>query len=98
MNTDQKIMATISAISEKLDVIQEHMAWVIKPDQRFRIGQRVEWSAKAHRAGFPMRKKCKRGTVKAMNLFSIVVLLDGQRKPSTYHHAFFNPVSGPNLF
>lgn len=91
-------MDQIEAISAKLEIIEEHMAWLIRPEERFRVGQRVEWSAKGLKSGFPTRKKSKKGTVKAINSFSIVVKLDGRTRNETYHHAFFNPVIGQKLF
>lgn len=96
---DNQIWETIDRISEKLSSIEEHMAWIIKPEQRFRVGQRVEWSRKAHKQGWMVRKNARRGTVKAIEVFSIVVKLDNYKgKPRRFHHAFFNPVSGPKLF
>jgi hypothetical protein len=95
---DDQIRTQLDAICEKLKAIEEHMAWTIKAEQRFGIGQRVEWSRKAREAGFPTRKKAKRGTVKGVGLFSIVVKLDSLKKPGGYHHAWFNPISGPKLF
>lgn len=93
-----KITRTIDAINNRLDSIQEQMAWMIRAEQRFHVGQRVEWSASGRKKGFPSRKKAKRGTVKAVDGFSVVVKLDGLKKETSFHHAFFNPVSGPKLF
>lgn len=99
MNPTERIKSVIDAISKKLDLIEEHMAWLITSEKRFRVGQRVEWSRKGVKAGLMRRKNVKkRGTVKSVNGFSIVVKLDGLKKPTSYHHAFFNPVNGPKLF
>jgi hypothetical protein len=98
MKTDKRISAELAEIRQKLDSIEEHLVWLIKPDQRFAVGRRVEFSRRARKRGFPLRKRATRGIVKAIDGFSVVVLLDGYRKPSSYHHAFFNPVSGPKLF
>jgi hypothetical protein len=81
-----------------LDAIEDHMIWLIKPDARFSVGQRVEFSRRGRAAGFPSRKASASGVVKKLEGFSLVVLLDGYRRPHAYHHAFFNPVSGPKLF
>lgn len=88
----------IAAINEKLTAIEDAVAWLIKPDLRFRIGQRVEWSRSGRRAGFPYRKKAQRGTVKGIGAFMITVKMDSMKRESSFHHAFFNPVSGPKLF
>jgi hypothetical protein len=95
---NKEIAQTIDQINEKLSNIQEHMAWMILAHQRFSIGMRVEWSEKARKAGFPRRKCAQRGTVKAIDGFTIVVKLDGLKKPTSYHHAWFNPAKGPRLF
>jgi len=94
----QNLPEVIAQIRDKLAMIEGHLAWLIKPAQRFRVGQRVEFSLKAHRAGFPARQRSEKGVVKAIVGFSVVVQLDGQKQRRTYHHAFFNPVSGPKLF
>jgi hypothetical protein len=95
---DKRVKTQLDSISEKLRSIEEHMIWLIKPDTRFRVGQRVEWSRRGRECGHPRRKIAQRGTVKAIRGFSVVVKLDGLKQPTSYHHAFFNPVSGPKLF
>lgn len=98
-NTKKKIITTLDEITEHLDSIAEHMAWLIKPDTRFRVGQRVEWSRKGRRLSMHRRKVAQRGVVKAIGGgFTLTVKLDGQKQERSYHHAFFNPVSGPKLF
>lgn len=98
MSADNRIVEAINSISKKLEIIEEHMAWLIKAGQRFKVGQRVEWSRRGRKAGFPTRKKATKGTVKEVTAFSIVVKLDGLKREGQYQHAFFNPVSGPKLF
>ncbi|PYS92502.1 MAG: hypothetical protein DMF62_00405 [Acidobacteria bacterium] len=99
MSTEIKGVAkTISEIREKLNTVENYMIWLIKPEVRFRIGHRVEWSRLARKRGYPTRKCAQRGRVKAINGFSILVQLDGLKKPKLYHHAFFNPVNGSKLF
>lgn len=95
---NKKIRTQLDAILNKLRVVDEHMAWLIKADARFHVGQRVEWSRHGRARGFPTRKSAQVGTVKAVNGFSIVVKLDSLKQQSTYHHSFFNPVTGPKLF
>lgn len=98
MNTNKRIMSQIDQICEKLDGIEEQMVWLIKPDQRFHVGQRVEWSKRGRKMGYPRRKIAQRGTVKEINGFSILVRLDGLKQEIKFHHAFFNPLFGPKLF
>lgn len=98
MKMNQQIHQKIKEIEEHLDSISEHMAWLISAEQRFQIGQRVEWSRKGKAQGFLRRKNCHRGTVKGVNSFTITVQLDGLKHASKFHHAFFNPISGPKLF
>ncbi len=98
MKIDDRIREQLRIISEKLQAIEEMNAWLIKADSRFRVGQRVEWSRRAKTAGFPRRKIAMRGTVKEINCFSIAVQLDGLKQVNSFHHAFFNPISGPKLF
>lgn len=94
----RKVRAELPEIHAGLDAIEGHMIWLIAPEQRFRIGQRVVFGRRARARGFPKRKQSDKGVVKRIEGFSLVVLLDGYRRPHTYHHAFFNPVSGPELF
>jgi hypothetical protein len=97
MKTD--IEKTIAAIKEKLNSITEMMAWIIEAEMRgFHVGQRVEFSRRAHERGIVRRKRSQRGTIKAVKSFGITVLLDGYKHPKNFHHSFFNPVSGPKLF
>ena len=99
MNADKSIQDQITLIKRSLETIEEHLAWLIRADARFRVGQRVEWSRKGRKQGFPRRKIAQRGTVLAVrNTFGILVKLDGMKKESSYHHSFFNPVNGPKLF
>lgn len=90
--------AQIAEINKKLDTIEDGLAWLIRPEHRFIVGQRVEWSRRGRAHGFPTRKKAQRGTVKAMSGFSVCVKLDGLKQQRDYHHAFFNPVGGLKLF
>lgn len=93
-----KIKSVLAGIESKLSIIEEHVVWLIQAESRFRIGQRVEWSRRGRNRGFPSRKCAQRGTVRAVNGFSVVVQLDGIKIQRSFHHAFFNPVIGPKLF
>lgn len=92
------IRSELDAIFKKLGALEGHMIWLIRSDARFRVGQRVEWSRRGREQGFPRRKIAQKGTVKAISGFSIVVKLDGLKQQRSFHHAFFNPVSGGKLF
>jgi hypothetical protein len=94
----RKVRAELPEIRAGLDAIEGHMMWLIRPEHRFSIGQRVEFSRRARECGFPKRKRSAKGIVKEIDGFSLVVLLDFYQQPHSYHHAFFNPVSGPKLF
>jgi hypothetical protein len=96
MNEETK--ALLDEIHKGLDSIDEHMAWLIRPESRFRVGQRVEWSRKGRRNGFPSRKCAQRGTVLAISGFCVLVKLDGLKQEKEYHHGFFNPVVGEKIF
>ena len=93
-----KTAELIAEIKERLTTIEEYMAWMIRADQRFRVGQRVEFSRKAQRNGIVPRTLARKGTVKRIDLLSVWVLIDGRKQPGCWHHAFFNAVSGPKLF
>lgn len=94
----ESIQSVVNEIKEKLKSIEDHMVWLIKPDSRFWKKQRVEWSRRAREQGWPRRKIAQKGTVLEVRGFTIVVKLDGMKHAKEFHHAFFNPVSGPKLF
>lgn len=90
----------IDQIEQRLEVVEEYVAWSIRADQRFKKGQRVEFSRKAieNRIG-PGKKGVTRGVVTGVSdNWSVTVLLDGYKSASSFHHSFFNPVSGAKLF
>jgi hypothetical protein len=92
------VSALLREIRGRLAAIEDNLIWVIKPEQRFRIGHRVEFSRRAVERGIAKRKRSSKGYVKSIVGFSVVVQFDGQKQRHTYHHAFFNPVTGPKLF
>jgi hypothetical protein len=81
-------------INDRLDNITEMAAWLVDAKQRFRKGQRVQFSAIADRRSISHRRKgcVRRGTVTGFNSFSVDVLLDGYAKPMGFHHMFFDPI------
>ncbi len=81
----------VSDINERLDSIEDLMMFTIRADQRFRVGQRVKFSAKAERQQIS-KGRPPRGTVKRVDSVSVVVLLDGRKQPTSFNHMFLEPV------
>lgn len=81
-------------IEKRLDAIEDTMSFMVHSDQRFKKGQRVQFSAKAERAGITNTKgKVRKGrVVEVGNNFTMRVLMDGYKQPHSYHHAFFDGV------
>lgn len=90
----------VAEIRQKLTNIEGYMVWLITAGQRFHKGQRVEFSKRAVRNGLvPSTRTNVRSTIKSVGPgFSILVKPDDRKQPRSYHHAFFNPISGPKLF
>lgn len=97
---EKSIPQLLAQIEEKLKAIEEYAAWMVRGDQRFKVGQRVQFSRKAIEQGFSRGdKRGKKGKVLAIeNGFWLKVQIDGLKHPKDFHHSFFNPVSGPKLF
>jgi hypothetical protein len=97
---NRQLKPIIDGISEKLKLIEEYTAWQIHANQRFKVGQRVEFSRKAMKGGLgPGKRGVTKGKlIKIADSWIVVVRLDGYKAPRAYHHSFFNPVSGPKLF
>src|SRR4051794_7666246 len=94
----EKVLKLIDDIDKRLDAIEDSIWWLIKADQRFHVGQRVKFSARAYAKGIASRTKGKvtRGRVVHVgDLFSIDVLLDGYKQPKSFHHSFFEEVWRP---
>lgn len=89
---------SLAEIRQLLDSVEDHLIWLIKPETRFRVGQRVEFSRRARKRGFPKRKELDAGKVTEIDGFTVYVRLDGYKTEHGYHHAFFNPINGPKLF
>lgn len=95
MNAQKQIDKLLDGINERIDNIEDLMAWMIRANQRFNNGQRVQFSRKADRSGFSSRRKngVRRGTViDADDSVIVTVLLDGYRRPMAAHHQFFDPI------
>lgn len=94
-----EVVKLIELIQQKLKVIEEYSAWQIHADQRFKPGQRVEFSRKAIERIGPGKLSVTKGRiVEIQDAFGVTVQLDGCKQPGSYHHSFFNPVRGPKLF
>jgi hypothetical protein len=62
----------------------------ILANQRFAVGDRVTFSPRAKRQGMNKRRKSQVGEVTAVSdNFSILVLLDGEKRATDWHHSFF---------
>lgn len=95
----ESVRDLINEIHRKFDNIEDLMAWQIRAEQRFKKGQRVEFSRSAARHHVAKAKHgVKKGTVLKVDGFCITVLLDGYKTPQSYQHSFFNPVIGNKLF
>lgn len=92
----ETIESIVADIEKRLDDIEDLMSFMVHSDQRFKNGQRVQFSPKAERAGITRTKGgVRKGRViEAGNNFTMKVLMDGYAKPRSYHHAFFDPVKG----
>jgi hypothetical protein len=85
----------IDQINKRLDNIEELFAWLVRAEQRFRIGSRVEFSPYADRRGISRGRKggVRTGRVVSMDEFSVGVMLDGYTRPHSFHHTFFQPTT-----
>lgn len=92
---EQTVESLIGDINQRLDAIEDMAAWLVKAEQRFRKGQRVQFSAAADRRTVSARTKggVRTGKVIKADGYLVTVLLDGYKSPRSYHHSFFEPVS-----
>ena len=96
-----QMLRSLDKIEHRLNLINEYFAWMIHAEQRFNVGQRVEFSRLADDQGISKGRKkgVRTGTVKTIDdSFIIGVQLDGYKRPAGFHHSFFNPMRGPKLF
>lgn len=92
----ETIGSLIADINDRLNGLEESMMWTIKATDRFKPGQRVEFSPMADRNGLSLRRKggVRTGVVEQVDSsFTIMVRLDGYTKPISFHHKFFQPSS-----
>lgn len=98
-NKKQTTVELIAEIHEKLDMVESHLAWLITPSQRFKVGQRIEFSKRALRRNMiPKTRSAARGVIRGFDGFSVRVMMDDRKHANSYHHVFLNPVSGSKLF
>lgn len=85
----------IEAINKRIDRIEELVAWRVLAKERFKVGQRVQFSAAADRKTISDRRKngVRTGTVKGMDAYWMDVLLDGYKQTRSFHHMFFDPMT-----
>jgi hypothetical protein len=94
--TEKSVRELLDEISNRLDTVEELMAWTVRADQRFHRGQRVQFSPAAERRGLTARVKGRvnRGTViQVSDSFWVDVKLDGYKRTGHFHHSFFDPIS-----
>lgn len=85
----------IEQIHQRLDNVEDLMGWLVKAEQRFKVGQRVQFNGKADRHGLSIGRKggARAGRVTGFeNGFTLKVLLDGYTRPHGFHHGFFDPM------
>jgi hypothetical protein len=94
--TEETVESILDDIEKRLDALEDVMSFTVRSNQRFKKGQRVQFSAKADRAGVSRtRGRVRMGrVVEVGDGFTMKVLLDGYKKPHSYHHAFFDRVGG----
>jgi hypothetical protein len=93
--TEKSVRNLLDEISDRLDAIEDLAAWLVRANQRFRKGQRVQFSPAAFRKGLVRRVKggAMKGTVVHVDDgFAVRVLIDGYKHPTDYHHSFFEAV------
>lgn len=92
--TTRSVESLIDDINKRLDSLEESTLWLMKANLRFKKRQRVKLSGLALRRNFSLMKGVRKGTVVEVgDSFSITVLPDGYKKPHTYWHGFWEPVS-----
>jgi hypothetical protein len=87
------VLGELDAIKERIDKLVSLAMWAILAEQRFCVGDRVTFSPQAIRQGMNKRRKSQFGRVEEVSdHFSIKVRLDGAKKATSWHHAFFQQV------
>lgn len=86
---EEDIATIVRQIDERLTVLEDLAAWMVRADQRFGVGQRVQFNAEGERQG--LAKRAQGGKVVGLDGFMVSVLLDGYVRPHSFHHSFFDP-------
>ena len=95
MNNDDQLEATIPEIIRRLDAVEDMILFSIRANARFKRGQRVQLSHRAKRAKLKFKRGVTRGRViSASDSFTMVVLMDGYKRPTGFFHGFFDPIGG----
>lgn len=91
----KKAKATVDSlvkeISERLDNLEQMMWCSIRADSRFKVGNRVRFSAYAKRRNISTGTKggVQQGIVEAVDSYFVRVRLDGYKDAHSYFHGFF---------
>jgi hypothetical protein len=88
---------TIGVLNRTKDDARYVMEWCEPVKDRFKVGDRVVFSHWADRNGLTWRTKggVRSGTVEAISgTHTVMVRLDGYKRPSRYHHMFFYSSKG----
>lgn len=94
MDKDRQILAVIDQINKRTDNMEKMTMWLVRANQRFKKGQRVRLSPLADRARLKLKGGGTKGTVSGLgDGFSVDVLPDGYKKPHSYFHGFWEPVT-----
>lgn len=90
---EKKLLRELDRIEKRLDGIEDVMSFMVKASQRFKKDDRVEFNAKADKRLFSERRKARTGTViSAGDDWMVKVLLDGYKRPMSFHHSLFDKV------
>lgn len=90
---EKQLVRELERIEKRLDGIEDVMSFMVNASQRFKKGDRVEFNAKADKRLISERRKggVRTGTVLDVgDGWTMKVLLDGYKHPSSYHHSFFD--------
>lgn len=87
-------LEVIDEINARLDRIEDMLMTTMPAEDRgFRVGQRVGFSALARRTDLKPKMLAKLGKVTSVDAYWIMVLLDGRKTATRYHHKFFDIAS-----
>lgn len=81
----------IHEIGKRLDSLEEVMAFTTRANARFVGGEKVKLSDRAQRKGLRLKGGVRTGKVVSVSDgLTIDVLVDGYKRPHTYHHMYFD--------